>query len=513
MEDADQRLRHAINLIIKAGYQLNAGALTYLKTAAQSGEIESFVNKAITALAKSPEKPLFLTREHLESGAVKKPSVAENKAQEVAESVGPAFKPYAKEVVGKVEVLDDPTSRVGSEGKIEEYLNHFKDRFKKIERIMRERSDVKDAVSIGNAREAPLNSKIKTIGLVTEKRERKRTVFVQIEDYESNLTVIVPSTSSREVFEKTKRIFIDQVVCVEATKVKDDLFIAKDFISPDIPERRLNTASEQVYAAFLSDIHVGSKKFLEEDFTRFLGWLKGSEGNSHQREVASRIKYLVIAGDIVDGIGIYPNQEKELAVTDIYEQYNIASKFIQEIPEYIEVIIIPGNHDATRQALPQPAIFRKYAESIYNLKNVKMLGDPARVRLHGVDVLVFHGTSLDDIVGAAPDVTYLNLGKEINTAMRYLLKTRHLAPIYGAKTPIAPTPVDDLVINPPPDILHTGHVHVMGYEVYRGTLMINSSTWQGQTDFQEKMGLTPMPGIVPIVDLKSLKVMPINFLS
>lgn len=513
MEDADQRLRQAISLIIGAGYQLDAKTLAFLKDLAQHTEIEGAVKKTLEALATLPEQPLFLTKESLEAGMTKTFEKSNTDTATVIEGARQTFRPYAKEVAEKIEVLDDPTERISSEGNIEDYVNYFKNRFTKINKILRERTDAKDAIPISEALKLPLKSKVKIIGIVTEKRERRRSVFIQIEDYESSLTVLVPLSGDRNLVEKTRRLIIDQVACVEATKFKEDVFIAKDLISPDIPERKTKSSAEEVYAVFTSDVHVGSKQFLETAFNRFTGWLRGSEGNDHQREIASRVKYVIIAGDIVDGIGVYPNHEKELAISDIYEQYEIASKLLKEIPEYIEIVIIPGNHDATRQALPQPAILRKYAKSIYDLENVTMLGDPARVRLHGVDLLLYHGRSLDDIIGAVPDVTYLNLAKEITIAMEYILKTRHLAPIYGSKTPIAPMPVDALVVESPPDILHVGHVHVMGYEAYRGTLLINSGAWQGQTQYQEKMGLMPTPGIVPVVDLKSLKVMPINFLQ
>ena len=512
MDDVDQRVKQAINLIIEAGYQLDANALTFLRTQAQQIEIYEFIKKTVEEFATVSEKPLFLSKDLLEA-ALMKIKNSDTTSKEVSERFGTAFKPYAREIEGKIEVLDDPTERTIVEGNIENYCNYFKDRFTKIERILRERTDVKEAISIGEALKAPLNSIVKTIGIIIEKRDRKKSVFIQIEDYESSLTVLVPSTSDRTLFDKTRRLLMDQVVCIEAKKMRENLFLAKNIISPDIPERNSNKATEHIYAAFTSDLHVGSNKFLSTAFNRFIGWLKGSEGNNHQKEVASRVKYLIIAGDVVDGVGVYQGQERELAYSDIYEQYSIASKLIEEIPEYIEIIIIPGNHDATRHALPQPAILRKYAKPFYDLKNVTMLGDPARIRLSGVDLLLYHGRGLDDIIGSVPDVTYLNLSEEIGIAMKYFLKTRHLAPIYGSKTPIALTPVDDLVINTPPGILHTGHVHVMGYEIYRGTLLINSGTWQGQTEFQEKMDIVPTPGIVPIVDLKNFKVMPVNFLG
>ena len=43
--------------------------------------------------------------------------------------------------------------------------------------------------------------------------------------------------------------------------------------------------------------------------------------------------------------------------------------------------------------------------------------------------------------------------------MKHLLRARHLSPIYGSQTPIAPEMEDLLVIEDVPDIFHVGHVH------------------------------------------------------
>ena len=42
--------------------------------------------------------------------------------------------------------------------------------------------------------------------------------------------------------------------------------------------------------------------------------------------------------------------------------------------------------------------------------------------------------------------------------MKILLKSRHLSPIYGNRTPIAPESEDMMVIDDVPDIFHAGHV-------------------------------------------------------
>jgi DNA polymerase II small subunit len=95
--------------------------------------------------------------------------------------------------------------------------------------------------------------------------------------------------------------------------------------------------------------------------------------------------------------------------------------------------------------------------------------------------------------------------------MKLLLKGRHLAPIYGERTAIAPEKRDFMVIERPPDIFHAGHVHVLKCNRHKGTLIVNSGAWQGQTDFQQKMGLVPTPGIVPVVNLQTSVISRINF--
>jgi DNA polymerase II small subunit len=77
--------------------------------------------------------------------------------------------------------------------------------------------------------------------------------------------------------------------------------------------------------------------------------------------------------------------------------------------------------------------------------------------------------------------------------MEEMLKRRHLSPMYGGRSPLAPEKEDYLVIDDVPDILHCGHVHTYGTGFYRGVFLVNSSTWQEQTEFQKKVNLNPMP--------------------
>ena len=72
--------------------------------------------------------------------------------------------------------------------------------------------------------------------------------------------------------------------------------------------------------------------------------------------LAKTVKYFVLTGDGVDGVGIYPGQERHLAITDLFNQYGELARMLEDIPDWVDVVMLPGNHDAVRPAEPQPAL-------------------------------------------------------------------------------------------------------------------------------------------------------------
>jgi len=502
-----EKLQKAVSHVIAAGYQLDKEAFDFLGILSQTEDPTKLTEEAIKKMETLPEKPLFIGKQFLEEIAKESLPKKELFPPPTITEAKKTFHPFAKDIEADVKVIQDPTNEISSTGSIGEYLEYFQDRFKKLRRLLRQRIDVKDAVSIAEALKTPANSKTKVIAIIIEKREIKGKIILKIEDLEANATVLVSPSTSPEVMEKARTLLLDQVVCISAFKGRGNLLIAEDFVWPDIPQKTPQKAQLPVYAALISDLHVGSKTFMHKAFNRFLLWLNGKFGDETLREMAGHVKYVVIAGDVVDGIGIYPEQRKELAIKDIYKQYQAAATLLEQIPDYIELIITPGNHDVSRKALPQPAIPRNYAEPIYEARRICSLGNPATMNLHGVELLVYHGRSLDDVIASVPHMSFHTPEK----AMRLLLQSRHLAPIYGERTPIASETRDFMVIERVPDIFQAGHVHVEKVDTYRGVLIVNSGAWQTQTEYQKKMRLTPTPGIVPIVNLQTLRITSMDF--
>ncbi len=445
-------------------------------------EIEKIIN--------DKEKPLVITPEYLKKFE-KKVIVVKKRKRTLAE-----------EYESDIKIKRDITKKSYSSGNIEGFVEYFNDRYEKLSRILRQREALKEASTIELIKKG-IFSEAKIIGFVNEKRTTKKgNIILEIEDPTGVIPVVVMA-SDKELTDISKEIVKDEIIGISGVLSKNrDIIIAKEIFFPDLKLNAERNRSEvPLSVVLLSDIHIGSSKFMANEFKKFIKWINCEIGTPRQRELAERIKYIVIGGDLVDGVGIYPNQEKELIIKDIHQQYNELWKYISQIPEQIEIIIIPGNHDATRQAEPQPAISEEFAEDFYQDPRIHMVGNPCYASLHGVNVLTYHGRSLDDIVSSIPGVSYDKPAE----AMEYLIKKRHLAPIYGGKVPLAPESCDYLLIDESPDILHMGHIHTVGIRNYRGVMLVNSGAFQEQTSFQKKLNMRPTPGRIPIINLDTFK--------
>jgi len=393
----------------------------------------------------------------------------------------------AREYGPELKILKDITGKSTSRGKMEDFQRYFRNRFQTMQRMLLSRRELGGCVEVSKAKK--LSREVCFICIVNSVKSTKSGhKILEVEDETGTASVLITKTSPLI----NDWIVPDEVVGIRGSPGKDDLIIAESIVHPEVPiNKEFRKAEVSVSAAFISDVHVGSKSFLEKKWSAFSQWINDGE------DLAKEIKYLVISGDVVDGIGVYPRQDEDLLIDDIHRQYEEFAKLLSSIPEWIKIIVLPGNHDAVRPAEPQPAI----PTSLRNLfsSDVIFVGNPCYFQLHGVEILSYHGKSIDDFVSTVPSMTY----SRPLEAMKEMLRKRHLAPTYGGKTPIAPEEEDYLIIEKVPDIFVTGHVHGFGMENYRGIRLINSSAWQSQTSYQKMRNIDPVPGKVPIVNLAS----------
>ena len=409
------------------------------------------------------------------------------------------FPMLAKDIDSEIEVHFDITGNSVTEGKLSDIKSFFNSRLSKIRNLMIEgralpRRPISNAEAYRNRQRYTSNEyEITIVGLVSEPRWAKSgNLMFLLEDESTQIQCLLkPPTGANPLHAALDGLMNDDVVGVSGFFIGDrtDLFIISNIHFPPLPRRAKNTANidESVSAAFLSDVHVGSKTFLEPQWEKMINWFKTDP-------LAKTIKYFVLSGDGVDGVGIYPGQDRHLAITDIFKQYGALADLLNDLPDWVDVIILPGNHDAVRPAEPQPAldpeVQQDYSDAVF-------VGNPCDFSLHGVRILSYHGKSIDDFVAGLRSVTYA----KPEMAMRSMLERRHLAPSWGGKTPLSPEPEDSMVIGTIPDIFVTGHVHGQYVGDHKGTTIVHSSTWQDQTDYQRMLGFQPKPCILTVINL------------
>lgn len=396
----------------------------------------------------------------------------------------------------KFKVIKDTSNQSYTSGDIGNLIEYFQNRYKKLSGILSQRPELRTFQKINEITDNQTD--LNLIVMITDIRSTKNGHYlIEVEDDTGSLPILV-SKDNDELIAYAKNLMKDEVIGVIAEKrpgSENSLAIVKNLIDPGVP--RIDRKEVDFGTVFTSDVHIGSSTFLEDAFVRFVKWLNGDFGNEEQMEMANNVKYMIVGGDIVDGIGVYPNQDKELAIKDITAQYDEAARLLGDVRSDIKIIITPGNHDASRVAEPQPAVPEKYAKSLYKLNNVEFLSNPSTVSLDGLKVLIYHGRGIDDMVMGSNDFSH----ERNDLVMKEFLNKRHLAPLYGERTPLASELEDHLVIDTVPDVLHTGHVHINTYTNYKGIHCINSGTFQTQTEFQKIYNIMPTPAIVPIIDV------------
>lgn len=387
----------------------------------------------------------------------------------------------------------DITGKSTGTGEFDDFVAVFRDRYDRLSRLLRGRLNHRPAEAI---QKMPGGKEVELIGMVNDLRTTANGHhLVELEDPTGTFPCLV--LKDRDLAERVDELLYDEVIGISGSLSSDAGIVFVDEIYfPDVPRSFApNTADRHVQAALISDIHVGSQEFAAGAWERFAEWLHTGE--------ADAVEYLLIAGDMVEGVGVYPGQDEELEVVDIFDQYERFSERLKEVPGDLEIVMIPGNHDAVRLAEPQPG-FDDELRDILGVHDATITGNPSTVTIEGVSILLYHGMSLDEVIAAFPETKASYDAPHL--AMRELLRKRHLAPKYGGKMRIAPEERDYLVIEEIPDVFHAGHVHKTGFGNYRNVTIINSGCWQTQTAFQRSVNIDPDVGFAPILDLDTLEV-------
>lgn len=394
---------------------------------------------------------------------------------------------------------------------VKNFVGYFKNRFVSLRNILQEHPELNNLISINKISEGAQG--ISLIGMVRSKSITKnKNIILEIEDLTGSLKVLI-NQNKPELYKQAEEIALDGVLGFKGSGNKE-IFFVNEVVFPEasLPERKKSKKEESVL--FIGDLHYGSKRFMKDNFLKFIDYLNGNVPGS-EKEV-EKIKYLFLTGDVITGVGNYPNQEMDLEIFDLEEQFLGLANLLKKIRKDIKIIISPGNHDGVRLMEPQPVLDEKFAWPLYDLENVIMTENPGRVNIastndfEGYNVLTYHGFSYFFYAREIAPLIVKNAVNSPGDIMKFLLKNRHLAPTHGS-TQYFPLEEDPLIIKEVPDILVSSHTHKCSTGYYNNILMISTSCWEEMTPYQEKFGNEPDHCKVPILNLKTRAIKILDF--
>jgi len=402
------------------------------------------------------------------------------------------------------------TCQPGMKFGLKDFVKYYRGRFTELRNILQANPSLENLVSINKL--SGIRQGVSVIGIVSDKRSTKnKNLILEIEDLTGTTKVLV-NGSKEDLLKEAEEIALDSVIGFKCSGNRDMLFVS-EIVYPDsiLLERKKGPVDESV--AFIGDLHIGSKNFLKEKFLKFVDYLNGKFPNTSE---SKKIKYLFVLGDIVTGVGNYPDQEKDLAIDDLEEHFNLAADLFGRIRKDIQIIISPGNHEGIRLMEPQPLFNEKYAWRLYDMENVILTENPVSINFgskkgfSGFNALVYHGFSYPYYANNVPRLMKMKAMNSPEQIMIYLLKHRHLAPEKGSAQ-FFPSGNDVHLIREVPDIFASGHTHKCAVTYYNNILVVSCAAWESLTPYQMKFGNKPDFCKVPVFNLKTREIKILDF--
>ena len=410
---------------------------------------------------------------------------------------------------------------------VSDFTLYFNKRLHYFTELLKNRISLENVTRISKLKDLEdTNSEVSVIGLISEFNYTKNGhLMLTIEDKSAQIKCFVnkkrftPAEKEydKDLAERISNLCLDEGIGIHG-KIGKDIIWVDDIVIPSPPNTaELKKTEKEEYVCFISDIHFGAKVFVDDAFQRFVDFLNGQTSNENLNKIANKIKYIVVAGDLIEGIGIYPNQGKDARIMSTELQYHETARWFSQIPKDKCIISIPGNHDTDRLSEPQPKLPYHKAYALYNMENSILLSNPSIIKLFqndpsgGLELYLYHGGSIFYYADNIQHLRQKGGARVPEEVVKFLLEKRHLAPSHGSTLYIPDNKQDPLVIKKMPDFFVTGHTHKLSIANYKGCTILSCGCWVEMSDYQEKLGMYPDIGKCIIVNTKTRRPQIINF--
>src|SRR6266481_5920611 len=162
--------RKAIGTILEAGFQMESEAFKALMEVSSAGHLDPLVKEVLRVAGTVEPRPASISRdlvlmaaEHLDISG---------KSMETDHSGLGHGRRFAEDLESRLEVVSDPTGKLGTTGSFDDFLRYFRSRFDKMSLLFRQRMDTRNAGTISDALSGGSNGRGRFICMVLDKREK-----------------------------------------------------------------------------------------------------------------------------------------------------------------------------------------------------------------------------------------------------------------------------------------------------------------------------------------------------
>jgi DNA polymerase II small subunit len=380
----------------------------------------------------------------------------------------------------------DCTNSPDLKKRIQFYQSRFMFLYKRIEKSIKARGlELSYFVERGDKEEFTI------IVRVNEIRQNKTFITIICEELYKGTSHVFPVYAKTDQ-ENTNLLFVGITIgliikCYKERYYIDEIIWANETTKHYIPKHY--TVAKYICA--ISDVHVGANNFREDKFENFIKYVNDT----------ASIKYLVVAGDICEGVAVYSEQNGSLSLAHgtMDEQVLSMNAIFSKFRKDLNIILSPGNHDSgVGLAEPQP---NPYSNVKFNHPHITCVTNPAFLQIEGLDYLVYHGRALSAYIR---DIELFTTENTVDIC-EYLVKVGHIASMLDVMNVARITNMDYMHIESRPHIFHVGHTHIANVKHSKGTTYVNGGTFQDITPYQQSMGIAPTVGTAVLINIDNIK--------
>src|SRR5260370_1457607 len=223
-------MRRWVGHIMEECYQMESEAFKTLVEKGREDSLKPLVDEVLKIAISAQPRPLFISADLVLKAAEQLDLVA-GLVVPVEEGLGHGRR-FADERESRLEVVFDPTGKLGTTGVIDDFLRYFRSRFEKMSALFRQRIDTRSAGTVADALAGGTNGRGRFVAMVVEKREKANRIFLTVDDYDDEATVLV-GDSNPAVWQTARRISRDQVLFLEARNGSAELLLAGNIVLSD----------------------------------------------------------------------------------------------------------------------------------------------------------------------------------------------------------------------------------------------------------------------------------------